>query len=136
MNPTSLVLRWYRQSTGGAHSQQQYRAEEVLELLRPANHADADLGERTDDSRAARAEAVRQVATRPAIWLGRLSKQQRQEIGELADRLPSLVFHHAIGGDPADMVRRFGGWSSWRYERALEAAAACIASQLNSTALV
>ena len=35
--------------------------------------------------------------------------------------LPSLLL----------IVRRFGGWSTWRYDRALEAAGACIAGHLN-----
>jgi hypothetical protein len=74
---------------------------------------------------------VRQAAARPTTWLGRLTKQQRGEIGDLADRLPSLLFHHANGGDTGELVRRFGGWSTWRYDRALEAAGSCIASYLN-----
>jgi hypothetical protein len=179
MNPTSLVLRWYRQSTGHANTyHDRYTAEEVLQLLRPNeahadNHAKSDaaqtLGEPSrpnesrddghpeqtttvrarrmesrDDSHAEqttaerdrRSEAVRQVAARPAAWLGELTKQQRQEIGALADRLPSLVFHHAVGGQTEELVRRFGGWSTWRYERALEVAGGCIASHLNGTQTV
>jgi hypothetical protein len=75
---------------------------------------------------------VRRVAARPAAWLGQLTGQQRRELGALADRLPSLVFHHAVGGDPDDLLRRFGGWSTWRYQRALEVAGSCIASHLNT----
>jgi hypothetical protein len=141
MNPTSIVLRWYRQSTGAA-IRGQYTAEEVLELLRPTDRSEPvtsdafavnDTGE---EHRAERVEAVRQVATRPAAWLGELTKQQRQEIGDLADRLPSLLFHHAVGGEPCELVERFGGWSAWRYERALEVAGECIASHLNGVRLV
>jgi hypothetical protein len=126
MNPTSIVLRWYRQSTSQARLQQPYTAEEVLQLLRPTD-TPADVT-------AARADAVRQVAARPSAWLGQLTKQQRQDIGALADRLPSLVFHHAIGGETGELVRRFGGWSAWRYDRALEVAGGCIAGHLNSRA--
>ena len=142
MNPTSIVLRWYRQSTGAAIPGQ-YTAEEVLDLLRSTDQpegadpayacAASDTGE---TGRAERAAAVRQVAARPSTWLGALTKQQRQEIGALADRLPSLLFHHAVGGKPGDLVERFGGWSAWRYERALEVAGECIASHLNAMRLV
>ena len=138
MNPTATMLRWYRQSTGRAAPQQQYTAQEVLQLLRPKRSQDVctiDIPGRQDlpdDDHAARAEAVRQVAARPSTWLGNLTERQRQEIGQLADRLPSLLFHHTIGGDMDDLVRRFGGWSTWRYDRALEAAGSCIASRLNN----
>jgi hypothetical protein len=122
MNPTATMLRWYRQSTGRAVPQHQYTAEEVLQLLRP---------DHSRDDRDARIGAVRQVAAQPAAWLGNLTKQQRQEIGQLADRLPSLLFHHTSGAEPTDLLRQFGGWSAWRYERALEVAGNCIASHLN-----
>jgi hypothetical protein len=134
MNPTTTVLRWYRQSTGRAVPSQRYTAEEVLQLLRPDDRSGQTvprLQTRAGDGRPARSEAVRQVAARPTIWLGRLTKQQRREIGELADRLPSLLFHHSNGGDTGDLVRRFGGWSTWRYDRALDMAGSCIASHLN-----
>jgi hypothetical protein len=131
MNPTSIVLRWYRQSTGAAHPRQQYTAQEVLQLLRPNDVSNADLDARQTPDWEVRGAAVRQVAAQPGSWLGELSKRHRQEIGPLADRLPSLVFHHAIGGDAGEMVRRFGGWSTWRYERALEVAGGCIARHLN-----
>jgi len=136
MNPTSIMLRWYRQSTGTAHSQQQFTAEEVLQLLRPDDSSSVERDTQREGEQAIRSEAVRQVAAQPRTWLGELTKQHRQEIGQLADRLPSLVFHHAIGGDTGDLVRRFGGWSTWRYERALEVAGSCIASHLNGTQLV
>ena len=99
LNPTATMLRWYRQSTGRVTPQQQYTAQEVLQLLRPHT---------PPDDQVARTEAVRQVAARPSTWLGNLTKQQRSEIGQLADRLPSLLFHHTIGGDLDDLVRRFG----------------------------
>ena len=137
MNPTSTVLRWYRQSTSRAVSQQPYTAEEVLQLLRPNRSHDvstivvSDLRDRSDDGRGVRTEAIRQAAARPGVWLDKLTRQQRWELGPLADRLPSLVFHHASGGDTVELVQRFGGWSTWRYERALEMAGTCIASHLN-----
>lgn len=137
MNPTATMLRWFRQSTGRAAPQQEYTAQEVLQLLRPNRLPDActvgvpGLWDRSEDDPGARAEAVREAAARPATWLGNLTKQQRWEIGQLADRLPSLLFHHTRGGDMNDLVRRFGGWSTWRYDRALEVAGACIASHLN-----
>src|SRR5438093_1042494 len=69
-----------------------------------------------------RAEAVRATASQPVRWLDHLSKKERRELGELAERLPMLVFHHAVGRSTDELVQRFGGWSSWRYDRALEVA--------------
>lgn len=135
MNPTMMVLRWYRQSTGQASTQQRYTAEEVLQLLRSTDDVPPRLDTSPEDTQPDRGAAVRQVAARPAAWLGAITQQQRQEIGALADRLPSLVFHHATGGDPAELLMRFGGWSTWRYERALEVAGGCIASRLNAGVL-
>jgi hypothetical protein len=123
MNPTATMLRWYRQSTGRATPPQQYTSQEVLQLLRP---------DHPQDDHCARSEAVRQAAARSSTWLSNLTKQQRWEIGQLADRLPTLLFHYTSGGDIDDLVRRFGGWSTWRYDRALEVAGACIADHLNS----
>lgn len=143
MNPTATVLRWYRQSTGRAAPQQPYTAQEVLQLLRPDRAhdartvagtdllADSDLMDGPDHDRAARTEAVRQAAAQPSAWLGNLTHQHRREIGQLADRLPTLLFHHARGGDTDDLLRRFGGWSTWRYDRALEVTGGCIATHLN-----
>jgi hypothetical protein len=129
MNPTATMLRWYRQSTSGTapQKQQPFTTEEVLQLLRPDGQQPAEP---------ARSLAVREVAARPAAWIGRLTKQHRMEIGELADRLPTLLFHHSSGGQPGELLRRFGGWSTWRYERALEVAASCIAVSLNQTRLI
>ena len=144
MNPTSMVLRWYRQSTSRAGTRQQFTTEEVLQLLRPNDtstdpqtHSPTERrADRLDDRLATRSEIVRQAAARPAAWLGELTKRQRQEIGGLADRLPTLVFHHTVGGEPGELLRRFGGWSTWRYERALEVAGTCIASHLNATSVI
>jgi hypothetical protein len=135
MNPTTMVLRWYRQSTGQALIQEPYTAEEVLQLLRSTDNAGSRADSSLGDGQPDRSDAVRQVAARPSAWLGEITKQQRREIGVLADRLPSLVFHHAAGGDPAELVRRYGGWSTWRYERALEVAGCCIANRLNAGTL-
>ena len=77
MNPTTTMLRWYRQSTSRAIPQQQYTAQEVLRLLRP-NQPHDDL---PHDDAGARIEAVRQAAARPSTWLSHLTKQQRWEIG-------------------------------------------------------
>ena len=122
MNPTATMLRWYRQSTGRAASQHKYTAQEVLQLLRP---------HRPHDDQLARTDAVRQAAARPSVWLANLTEQQRREIGYLADRLPALIFHHTSGDGAEELLRRFGGWSTLRYDRALEVAGTCIASHLN-----
>jgi hypothetical protein len=42
-----------------------------------------------------------------------------------------LVFNHAVGRSTDELVQRYGGWSTWRYDRALEVACGCIASHLN-----
>ena len=121
MNPTATLLRWYRKTTSGDLSLGgSYTADEVRELLRP----DADGA--TD-----RVEAARAVASQPGRWLDRVTGEHRRQIGDLADRLPALVFHHTLGRPVGELVSRFGGWSTWRYERALELACACIADQLN-----
>lgn len=123
MNPTATLLRWYRQSTSNETPLRgTYTAEEVRELLRPDSDGPSD-----------RVEAVRAAASQPGTWLDRLSKQQRREIGDLADRLPSLVFHHTLGRSVDELLDRFGGWSTWRYDRALDVACACIASRLNQS---
>lgn len=132
MNPTATMLRWYRQSTSGPHApSQQFTTEEVLQLLRPTGDQQP-----TEHATLARSQAVRQIAAQPGAWLHRVTGQHRMQIGGLADRLPTLLVHHSAGGQPSELVRRFGGWSSWRYERALEVAASCIARSLNQTQLV
>jgi hypothetical protein len=121
MNPSTFVLRWYRQSTGSATELgEAYTASEVQDLLCPSADDESD-----------RAEAVRSIASQPVCWLDHLGKRERIELGELADRLPMLVFHHAVGRSTDELLARFGGWSTWRYERALEVACGCIASHLN-----
>src|SRR4051812_8022197 len=117
MNPTSMVLRWYRQSTGQAqHPQHEsYTPEEVLQLLRPTDALDDDSAQTITTDDQTRGEAVRDIAARPAVWLGELTKQQRQEIGALADRLPSLVFHHTIGGGTPPLREGYGGGGGWRH---------------------
>jgi hypothetical protein len=101
-------------------TEQAYTAGEVLTLLRPDPPGEPD-----------RVEAARAAASQPMIWLDHLAERERSEIGELADRLPTLVFHHAAGRSTDELVQRYGGWSTWRYDRALEVAGGCIASQLN-----
>jgi hypothetical protein len=124
LNPTATLLRWYRQTTSDQTSEDgTYTADEVLDLLHPDSHGDPD-----------RVEAVRGVASQPGAWQHHLTKQQRADIGDLADRLPSLVFHHTLGRSLAELVIRYGGWSTHRYDRALEVACTCIANQLNQSA--
>jgi len=75
-------------------------AQEVLQLLRP---------HRPHDDRVARTDAVRQAAARPSTWLANFTKLQHRELRQLAERLPSLLFHHTAGGVVDDLLRRFGG---------------------------
>jgi hypothetical protein len=126
MNPTATLLRWYYKTTSGDPSLGgRYTPDEVRDLLRPDPDGPAD-----------RVEAVRAVASQPGRWLDGLDAEQRRQLGDLADRLPALVFHHTLGRPVGELVSRFGGWSTWRYERALELACACIADQLNRSARI
>ncbi len=133
MNPAATVVRWYRQSAGVPRPAYRYTAEEVLHLLHPraAAHDDAPTN-RLHDAEMTRLEAVRQAATRPDGWAGLVTRAERREIGSLADRLPTLVFHYASGGTSAQLLQRHGGWSTWRYDRALEVAGESIARHLNA----
>lgn len=133
MNPTATVVRWVRQTTSVVRPTYRYTTEEVLQLLRPRDAADDDAPTNLlHNAQTTRSEAIRQAAARPADWTGALSPQQRLEIGELADRLPTVVYHYASGGTSNELLERHGGWSTWRYDRALELAGLSIARHLNS----
>lgn len=138
MNPATIVARWYRQSAAIIQARDRYTAEEVLRLLRPSDGAGAaasadgaSAGADVAGAEAARRETVRQAAARPAAWAELLSRRERAELGALADRLPTLIFQHARGGSVDELVRRHGGWGTWRYEQALHLAGQCIARHLN-----
>lgn len=134
MNPTETVVRWYRQSANSVGPAYRYTSEEVLQLLRPRDAADGDAPTSlSHDARTARSEEVRQAAARPMSWADMLAPRERLQIGELADRLPTVVFHYASGGTSHQLLERHGGWSTWRYDRALELAGQCIARHLNSS---
>jgi hypothetical protein len=133
MNPTATVVRWYRQSTSAIRPAHRYTTEEVLQLLRPRDAADDDAPTNLlHDAQTLRLEAVRQAAARSTTWADSLTPQQRLEIGELADRLPTVVSHYVSGGTSHELLQRHGGWSTWRYDRALDLAGQSIARHLNS----
>jgi uncharacterized protein CbrC (UPF0167 family) len=71
------------------------------------------------------------VATVPGDWLAHLDEREAWQLGRLADRLPTLVYWHSVGVGLEEMLARAGGWSTWRFERALDVACGCIAAYLN-----
>ena len=105
--------------TGGTAAR--YTARDVRSLL--------GLPQSTLD---ARREAVLQVAAFPSSWTGRLDKQRAWELGRLADRLPTIVSRYAAGTPLDEIGRTERCLATSTVERALDAACACIAAQLNA----
>ena len=97
-----------------------YTAGEVRRLLSP-NAPESD----------GRRGAVLAAAAVPGVWLDHLGERKARELGRLAGRLPTIVFLYASGASLEEILGRVGGWSTWSVERALDAAAACIAAGLN-----
>ena len=121
MNPAISIARWYRRAAGDAPSRgDRYTVEEVRDLLTTS-----------DFEQSQRAREAREAAAVTGDWLAYLDKGERRLLGELADRLPALVYLHGIGTTPEQLRARFGGLTAWRYERALDVAYACIAARLN-----
>ena len=121
MNPALSIARWYRRAAGDAPSRgDRYTVEEVRDLLTTS-----------DSDQPHRAREVREAAAVTGDWLAYLNHGERRLLGELADRLPALVYLHGIGTTPEELRARFGGLTAWRYERALDIAYACIAARLN-----
>jgi hypothetical protein len=78
-----------------------------------------------------RRRAVLAAAAVPSAWLDHLDDSEARELGRLAQRLPTIIFLHATGASSEEILRRVGGWGTWGVERALDAAAGCIAARLN-----
>jgi hypothetical protein len=97
-----------------------YTGRDVRALLHP------DAAESDEHRR-----AVLATAAVPSAWLDYLGEREARELGRLAGRLPTMVSLHASGASSDEILRRVGGWSTWSVERALDAAARCIASRLN-----
>ena len=122
MKDATAVARWYRRIDPRCFTTQRstYTGEEVRRLIDPSNHEETE-----------RETAVLTVATAPNDWLPLVDDRRRRTLGAIADRLPSLVSLYRSGASLDEMRDRFGGWSTWRYERALEIACDSIARRLN-----
>ena len=122
MHRETAVARWYRRIDPRSFAAQgpTYTGDEVRRLIDPAN-----------DDTMERATAVLTVATTPNDWLPLIRDRYRQGLGGIVDRLPTLVALYRAGTSLDAMRDRFGGWSTWRYERALALACDGIARRLN-----
>jgi hypothetical protein len=122
MRDATAVARWYRRIDPRCFTTRSpsYTGEEVRHLMDPSN-----------DDRTERGTAVLTAATTPNDWLPFVGDRRRRALGSIADRLPTLVALYRAGTSLEEMCNRFGGWSTWRYERALEIAFDGIAARLN-----
>ena len=71
------------------------------------------------------------AATVPHDWLPLIRHRYGRRLGEIVDRLPTLVALHRSGTSFEQMRDHFGGWSTWRNERALDMACDGIAKRLS-----
>lgn len=122
LNDASTLACWYRRIDPRRFTAQRpsYTGEEVRQLIDPSN-----------DDRTDRGTTVLTAATTPHDWLPLVDDRRRRTLGAIADRLPTLVALYRAGASLDEMRDRFGGWSTWRYERALEIACEGIARRLN-----
>jgi hypothetical protein len=127
MKDATAVARWYRRIDPRCFTTRSpaYTGDEVRRLMEPSN-----------DDRTERGTAVLSVATAPNDWLPFVRDRRRRALGAIADRLPTLVALYRAGTSLDEMRSRFGGWSTWRYERALEIAFDGIAERLNRRPLI
>ena len=104
----------------------EYTTEEVLGALRSADVQALGIS---------RLAAIRACAAEPSRWIGRLEDRPADELGRLGGLLPKIVFWYAAGLSLEEIGRRVGHFGElsgvWEAERALLAAARCIARQLN-----
>lgn len=122
MNRDTTIARWYRRVDPRCFTPQgpSYTGDEVRRLMAPSN------GDRTE-----RGMTVLAATTAPHAWVPLIRHRYRQGLGTIAERLPTLVALYRAGTSTAEMRDRFGGWSNWRYERALDIACEGIAKALN-----
>ena len=122
LKDATAVARWYRRIDPRCFTAQRssYSGEEVRRLIDPSN-----------DDRTDRGTTVLTAATTPNDWLPLVDDRRRRTLGSIADRLPTLVALYRAGASLDEMRDRFGGWSTWRYERALAVACEGIARRLN-----
>jgi hypothetical protein len=122
MKDATAVARWYRRIDPRCFTTRSpsYTGDEVRRLMDPSN-----------DGQTERGTTVLTAAAAPNDWLPFVRDRQRRALGAIADRLPTLVALYRAGTSLDEMRSRFGGWSTWRYERALAVACEGIARRLN-----
>ena len=122
MNRETAVARWFRRIDPRCFTTQgpAYTGQEVRRLMDPANEDRTERGAR-----------VLTVAAAPHAWLPLIRHRDRRGLGAIVDRLPTLIALYRSGTSVQQMCDRFGGWSAWRYERALDLACDGIATGLN-----
>jgi hypothetical protein len=122
MNRDTAVARWYRRIDPRCFADQSptYTGDEVRRLIDPSS-----------DDPTGRAMPVLSVATAPNDWLPMIRDRYRQGLGAIVDRLPTVLALYRQGVSLDEMRDRFGGWSTWRYERALDVACDGIARRIN-----
>ena len=127
MNRDTAVARWFRRVDPRCFTtpSPSYTGREVRRLIAP-----------TSEDRTGRGVAVLTAAAAPHAWLPLIRHRYHRGLGEIVDRLPTLIALYRSGTSVHQMRDRFGGWSTWRYERALEVAGTCIASHLNATSVI
>jgi hypothetical protein len=124
-HPSSHSTSWWsplpRLLSRFPHSSATYTPEEVrLRLLQQG------------DASHSRTAAVHDVAARTGVWFGLLPDTVAFELGRAATRLPTIVYWYRQGVPSHEIGRRLsplGG--AWDADRALEVAAALIATALN-----
>ena len=122
MNRETAVARWFRRIDPRCFTTQgpAYTGQEVRRLIDPAN-----------EDRTERGAIVLTAAAAPHAWLPLIRHRHQRGLGEIVDRLPALVALYRSGTSVQQMRDRFGGWSTWRYERALDLVCDGIATGLN-----
>ena len=122
MNRDTAVARWFRRIDPRCFTtpSPSYTGQEVRRLIDP-----------TSEDRTGRGVAVLTAAAAPHAWLPLIRHRYHRGLGEIVDRLPTLIALYRSGTSVHQMRDRFGGWSTWRYERALDMACDGIATGLN-----
>ena len=122
MNRETAAARWFRRVDPRCFTSQgpAYTGQEVRRLMDPANEDRTERGAR-----------VLTAAAAPHAWLPLIRHQYDRGLGGIVDRLPTLIALYRSGTSVQQMRDRFGGWSTWRYERALDLACDGIARGLN-----
>ena len=109
------IADWIRRQLGG-----DFVAEEVRELLRRDASADP------------RAALVYAAASDTRTWTTLLKRSDRFELGQIAGRLPAVVFWYTSGTSTEEIGRRLGFFGgAWDGEQAINTASRLIATSLN-----